>query len=588
MAPPGPAMSVAQAVGEALAGEGESSEAGVRHVFGLLGSGNFSVTNALVGAGATFVAARHEGGAITMADAYARVSGRPGVCSVHQGPGLTNAMTGLTEAAKSRTPLLLLAADTSAAASQSNFRIEQDRLVNAVGALADRLYSPETAVADALRAYRRAQVERRPVVLMLPLDVQAAACPSPPPGAAGADFAAAEPDVNVGRAPVGGERARALAPSPRTLLPVRPSAAAVAEAARVLGGADRPLILAGRGAVLSGARGPLEALAERLGGLLATSAVANGLFAGNPWSLGISGGFASPAAAELIGEADVVLGVGVALNMWTTRHGRLLNPRATVIQVDRDAEAIGAYHRVDLAVIGDACETARELLEALGSGPRIGWRSDSTAARLRQGSWRAAPYVDASDEAHIDPRTLSLVLDDLLPAERSVAVDSGHFMGYPSMYLSVPDASAFVFTQAFQAVGLGLASAIGAAVARPDRLTVAALGDGGALMSLPEFETVARLGLRMLVVIYNDAAYGAEVHHFGPHGAPVDLVRFPDTDFAAVARGFGLEGLTVRSRTDLASLGAWLENGATPALVLDAKVVPTIVAEWLEEAFRGH
>ncbi len=161
-------------------------------------------------------------------------------------------------------------------------------------------------------------------------------------------------------------------------------------------------------------------------------------------------------------------------------------------------------------------------------------------------------------------------------------------MGFPAMYLRVPDAQGFVFTQAFQSVGLGLATAIGAAVARPDRLTVAALGDGGALMALPEFETVARLGLRMLIVVYNDAAYGAEVHHFSPHGAPLDLVRFPDVDCAAIARGAGLEGATVRKREDLQSVEAWLASGAEHALVLDAKVVPTVVAEWLEEAFRGH
>jgi thiamine pyrophosphate-dependent acetolactate synthase large subunit-like protein len=161
-------------------------------------------------------------------------------------------------------------------------------------------------------------------------------------------------------------------------------------------------------------------------------------------------------------------------------------------------------------------------------------------------------------------------------------------MGYPTMYLRVPDAQGFVFTQAYQAVGLGLATAIGAAVARPDRLTVAALGDGGAMMALPELETVARLGLRMLIVVYNDAAYGAEVHHFGPHGAPLDLVRFPDVDFAALGRAAGLEGATIRRRDDLGVVAAWLDAGAMPALVLDAKVVPTVVAEWLEEAFRGH
>ena len=137
-------------------------------------------------------------------------------------------------------------------------------------------------------------------------------------------------------------------------------------------------------------------------------------------------------------------------------------------------------------------------------------------------------------------------------------------------------------------MGLGLATAIGAAIAQPRRLIVAALGDGGAMIGLADLETVARLGLRMLVVVYNDAAYGAEVHHFGPHGHPLELVRFPEVDFAAVARALGLRGCTVRSQKDLNEVKAWLDEGAQPGMVLDAKVVPTVVAEWLEEAFRGH
>jgi thiamine pyrophosphate-dependent acetolactate synthase large subunit-like protein len=171
-----------------------------------------------------------------------------------------------------------------------------------------------------------------------------------------------------------------------------------------------------------------------------------------------------------------------------------------------------------------------------------------------------------------------------------VYIDSGHFMGYPAMYMRVPEVRAFVFTQPLQAVGLGLGlgTAIGAAVARPDRLTVAALGDGGTLLGLPDLETVARLGLRMLIVIYNDAAYGAEVHHFGPHGHPLDLVQFPDVDFAALGRAVGLHGATVRTVDDLSAVTEWLAAGAQPGLVLDAKVIPTVVAEWLEEAFRGH
>jgi thiamine pyrophosphate-dependent acetolactate synthase large subunit-like protein len=92
----------------------------------------------------------------------------------------------------------------------------------------------------------------------------------------------------------------------------------------------------------------------------------------------------------------------------------------------------------------------------------------------------------------------------------------------------------------------------------------------------------------MLIVVYDDAAYGAEVHHFGPHGAPLDIVRFPEVDLAAVARGFGLQGVTVRNVADLQAIEPCLASGAAPALLLDAKVVPTVVAEWLEEAFRGH
>jgi len=202
--------------------------------------------------------------------------------------------------------------------------------------------------------------------------------------------------------------------------------------------------------------------------------------------------------------------------------------------------------------------------------------------------WRDVPFTDDSDGQRIDPRTLSIALDDLLPAERTVAVDSGNFMGYPSMYLSVPDESGFCFTQAFQSIGLGLASAIGAAVARPDRLTVAALGDGGALMGVSELETVVRLGIPMVVVVYDDEAYGAEVHHFGPDGDPLDTVRFPPADIAAIGRGFGFEGVTVRSAGDLGPVRDWLAGPRERPLLIDAKVTSFRGSWWLEEAFRGH
>ena len=418
--------------------------------------------------------------------------------------------------------------------------------------------SGESAAADTARAFRRAEAERRPVLLSMPLDVQTepatASAPSSP--ASASPLAPAEPDRPA------------------------PSQAAIAEVADLITAARRPLILAGRGAVLSGAREPLEALGDAIGAVLATSAMGHGLFAGSPWAVGISGGFASPLAARLISSSDLILAFGAALTRWTTKDGSLIEG-AKVVHVDLEADA--AHRPVDVAVIGDAAATARALLDA---GVRnAGVRDDALAAEIAAGAWRDEPYADARIAGRMDPRTLSIALDELLPDERTVAVDSGHFMGFPPMYLRVPDPAGFVFTQAFQSIGLGLASGIGAAIARPDRLTVACLGDGGALMSLPELETLARLRLPMLVVIYNDAAYGAEVHHFRPHGHPVELVQFPDTDFAALATAAGARGVTVRGPDDLAPVEDWLASRDGP-LIVDAKITPDFCAEWLEEAFK--
>ena len=536
-------MLVAEAVGRALV------DLGVEVVFGLTGSGNMLLSNALRDAGAAYHGARHEGGAVSMADGYARVSGKVGVCTVHQGPGLTNATTGLTEAAKSRTPLLVLAADVPATALRSNFRIDQAGLAGSVGAVSDRVHGPATAVQDAARALARARAERA-VVLMLPIDVQGAP----------AQDGAAPPS-----------------PSP-PLAPPWPAVAAVEAVAELVRAARRPAIVAGRGAVRAGAGPALRRLGERCGAILATSAPANGLFAGDPHAIGIAGGFASPAAAELLRDSDLVLAFGATLNHWTTRHGSLIGPGARVVQVDLDPDAIGANHPVDAGVIADAAATAEALTETLGTGHP---RERRTVGR----GWREEPFEEARTPGHIDPRTLSIALDEMLPEERTLVVDSGHFMGWPSMYMRVPDPVGFVFPQAFQSVGLALGTAIGAAIARPDRLTVATLGDGGALMALPELETLARLGLPLLLVVYDDAAYGAEVHHFRHQRAAVDLAQFPDADLAALARAAGCHGVTVRAAPDLAPLRDWLAARDRP-LVLDAKVDPNVCAEWLEDAFR--
>ncbi len=549
---PATRVRVAELVGRAVA------DLGAAHAFGVVGSGNFAVTNALVAAGVPFVAARHEGGAATMADAYARTSGRVAVLSVHQGCGLTNAMTGIAEAAKSRTPLLVLAADVPGAAVGSNFRIDQDALVRSVGAVPERVHSPSSATADVVRAYRTAAHGRRTVVLNLPLDVQGA-----------------EVDAM--------SRLEPLPPAPRTA----PEPGAADALAERLDEAERPVFLAGRGAMPYGRE--IAHLADSVGALLTTSAVAAGTFAGEAYDLGICGGFATPLAAELVAGADLVVAWGCSLTDWTTRHGRLLTPEAALIQVDDDPSALGARRSVDLAVLGDVGLTVAAVADRLADREiGSGYRTTEVARRLgAEGRWPQLPFTDRSDQSTIDPRTLSARLDAVLPSGRQLAVDSGNFMGYPASYLAVPAAGAFCFTQSFQSIGLGLATAIGAAMAAPDRLPVLGAGDGGFLMGISELETAVRLGLGLLVVVYDDAAYGAEVHHFGPDGADLSTVRFPDVDIAAVARGFGADGLTVRTIEDLAPLESWLAGPRQRPLVIDAKISSDGGSWWLNEAFRA-
>lgn len=567
--------SVSEGVGRELA------RLGVGHVFGVVGSGNFALTNALRAAGVPFTAARHEGGAANMADAYARTSGKVAALSVHQGCGLTNAATGIGEAAKSRTPLLVLAAESPLDQPANNFAMDQAGLAAALGAEHVRVDSAATALERAGEAFALA-LGRRTVLLNLPIDVQA---------------------QQLVQAP---EQTKA----PEPAAPLTPSAEDLSALVAAASAAQRPVIIAGRGG--RGFSAELRVLAAEAGALLATSAVAKGLFAGDAYDLGISGGFATPLAAELIAGADLVLAFGCALNDWTTRRGALLGPEAVLVQVDDTAAALGRHRPVTLAVHADVGATARTLTTALAEArgsveAQARYRTAEVAAAIAQrGRWNTTPTPDLSSEGRIDPRVVTAALDQLLPRERVVSIDSGNFMGYPSQYLAVPDEAGFCFTQAFQSIGLGLGTAIGAQLASPGRLGVLGTGDGGFLMGISELETAVRLELPLLVVVYDDAAYGAEVHHFGAPvaagpaattptptpAADLGAVTFPERDLAQIARGFGAHGQVMRGLGDLGVVGQWLARAApglpTVPLVLDVKIASDGGAWWLQEAFAKH
>lgn len=532
---------------------------GVRQVFGVAGSGNYRVTRELIRSGAHYIGARHEGGAVSMADAFSRMHETVPVVSVHQGGGLTNLVTGLTEAAKSHTPMLILAGEAPLANRVSNFRIDQEGLVEAVGARAIRI-SHHNAGVNVAEAYRMAVAERVPVLLNFPVDVQM--------------MDAINTDL----------------PAPLPLpTPLVPDAAAVEHVVELLLDAQAPLLLAGRGARGAGAN--LRALGEKAGAILATSAVAHGLFTDDPFSVGVMGDLATPIATEMVMRSDLIIAFGCSLSNWTTANGELLPKTATLVQIDDVPLQVAFQRPVDFGMVADTALAADAIaaqipdMEELRSRRRTPATKERIAAGVR---WQDVEYKDISSDTHIDPRTATIELDKILEREKNVAIDSGNFLGYPSMFLTIPDEQALCFSQAFQCVGLGLASAIGHATARPDRLTVCGTGDGGLLMAASELETVARLGLPMVIVVYNDSAYGAEVHHFGRQEEDDGFVSFADVDFASIAHGYGLDGVTVRTVDDFAAVREWAAGPRERAIVIDLKVTISQPSWWLAEAFKAE
>jgi len=439
--------------------------------------------------------------------------------------------------------------------------MDQGELARSVGAIPERIHAPRSARRDALRAVNRALRDRQTVVLSLPTDVQ---------------------DADL----VGDSEPLELSPAPGRL---HPDPDAVERLAEAMARAERPLILAGRGAVISDAEIALAELGERTGALLATTVCGHGLFVESPWSLGIAGGFASPIADELIKDSDLIAGFGASFTQWTTKRGKLIAPDAIVAQIDVEAAKLGYQMSVQHAVRGDAKATAEAVLTALGrigvSRPQPGRRNNVVRARIRSGDNHRSPHRDESSIGFIDPRTLSKAVDAILPKDRVVASDSGHFCGWVPRYLRVPGARASCLSHSFQSVGLGLASAIGLAVANPGKLAVLGAGDGGFLMSIADLETALRLKLRLCVLVYNDSSYAAEVHYFRRQGYAIDVVQFPETDFAAIARGYGARAVTVRTLSDLDALKAWVSEGAPGVFVIDGKINPDLEADWHAEHF---
>jgi acetolactate synthase I/II/III large subunit len=296
-------------------------------------------------------------------------------------------------------------------------------------------------------------------------------------------------------------------------------------------------------------------------------------------------------AAEILKETDLVLGFGASFTYWTTRHRTLFTRDTVVAQIDVERARLGSQRQVDFPVLGDAAVTATELLAALkrqGVQKKSGWRTPDVRQRVAAADHHATVYDDVSTSEYLDPRTLTRAVDSILPQDRVLTLDAGHFMAWPPQLIRVPDARSSCMSVSFQSIGLGIASAIGTGLANPGRLVVLGIGDGGYMMSIADLETAVRVGVRICVLIYDDASYAAEVHPFGEQGYSVDFVRFPELDLAGVALSLGARGIVARTLDDLTPLREWVEHGASGVFVVDAKISRTLEADWHIHATRGE
>ena len=527
-------------------------------VFGVMGNGNVYFLDAAEKVGLRFTAVRHEGAAIAAADAYYRASGRLAAGTTTYGPGYTNALTAVAEAVKAQIPVVLVTGDAPSSGARL-WDVDQAAIAAGLGA-ATFTVTREAAGSITQEAVEYALARRTAVVIAIPYDLAA--------------LEAAEEELPA------------------------PPAAAVADAvggglgrvAEILAGAKRPLILAGRGAHLAGAGPELRELADRVGALTAGTALALNLLQGEGY-LGVAGGFGTDTAAGLMHEADVVLVAGASLSPFTMRFGHLIGPDATVIQIDTAMEP--THPRVDIFVSADTKSAAGGIVRLLdnaapsGAGASKAWRAEALK-RLAEGPFHH-PGTAETPDGRLDPRALATALDAVLPERRTVVQDGGHFLGWAPMYWRIPRPQDLVMVgTAFQSIGLGLASAVGAARAVDDGNTlVLAAGDGGFLMGLSDLESLVSAASSAVVVIYNDAAYGAEIHQYGSQGLTEKPMLIPEVDFSGIARAIGAESAIIRTLADLSALTDWIDAGAKGTFVADCRITPSVRAPWLSEWMKA-
>ncbi|CCH79157.1 putative acetolactate synthase [Nostocoides japonicum T1-X7] len=537
-------MKVHEAVAAALRSNG------VETIYGLMGDANMLIiTDYLRDQGGRFIPTAHESSAVSMADGHARTTGEIGVCSLTHGPALTNGLTALVEAVRARTSLLLLTGRPPSRFGHGQ-SLDIEGLCDLSGALYERVFGGSTPRRDVTRALSRALAERRPVVLDVPYDLLAQECTEASAGSA--------------------RRLHQLHSAPS------PSPDDVDLALGLALSARRPVVLAGRGAVTAGAKEDLVELAAMLGAPLATSLLAKDYFHGHPDNLGICGNLGTALTTEVVASSDCVLAFGARLNRFTADDGHLIGSDQRVVQCDIDPASIGQFTPVEIGILGDARATAAAMVQRLREHTDEP-RPSAYLQSLRQRLATTKPYAfeDLSTDSTVDLRTAMERISQMLPPDRGVVTDVGRFIFTAWRHLRVSDPRDFIHTTNFASIGLGLSTAIGAAVARPDRTTLAVVGDGGFMMNAQELHAVVRNDARLVILVVNDGAYGAEWESLGAAGVDPEYSRTRWPDFVTMAAATGVEAVAVRNLAELDALAPRLVDPSGPLLV-DLRIDPSL------------
>lgn len=558
----------------------------VAHAFGLMGNGNAHFIDALCKEGVELTEVRHEAATVASADAFTRISKQLAIATTTYGAGFTNTLTALAEAAQARTPMLLVVGDEPTTGPRP-WGIDQELAAAAVG-VRTYVVPIDDIEHTALKAVRKTLQQRKPVVLAIPYNQVKAEVPAEP------EISLTDPATiaSLARATLGTKQnSQDVAPH----VQAHPNSEAIAHAAQTLMQAKRPIVLAGRGAWLSGAQAELDKIIASLGALGASTALARNIFSDKLHDLGLSGGFGQHDAMEVLASADVVLVVGAGLNQFTMRFGDLFGENTTLIRIDLDEASKPPTNVAVTQVLlrGDAKAVLTDLnthITSAGHTPST-WASGITGLEpegaLRKLDRGSQSPDGLAPDGLLDPRAVAHRLAELLPEDRYVASDGGHFIGWANMFWPVAEPNRMVMVgTTYQSIGLGIASAPGAAVAAGDSTLVVSSGDGGGLMAIADLESVIRVSKSCVIVIWNDSQYGAEVHLYGAMGLDEEPMRIPTVNFAGMAAALGATGVQVHTLADLDELTKWRAAGAKGTILLDCRISPTVVAPYQREIQR--